>query len=65
MVLWVPTLYITGNSSFRSLTPVATGVLGSDSRRGLEFFSSLPRPERLWDPASLLSNEYQGLYPWG
>jgi len=26
------------------------GVLGFDSRRGWEFFSSLPRPERLWGP---------------
>jgi hypothetical protein len=29
-----------------------------------EFFSSPPRPERLWDTPSLLSNEYQGLFPW-
>jgi hypothetical protein len=25
-----------------------------------EFFSSPPRPERLWGPSSLLSNGYQG-----
>jgi len=30
-----------------------------------EFFSSPPRQDRLWDPPSLLSNEYQGLFPWG
>jgi hypothetical protein len=30
-----------------------------------EFFSSLPRPERLWGLPSLLSNGYQGLFPWG
>jgi hypothetical protein len=30
-----------------------------------EFFSSPPRPELLWGPPSLLSNEYQGLLPWG
>jgi hypothetical protein len=30
-----------------------------------EFFSSLSRPERPWCPPSLLSNEYQGLFPWG
>jgi hypothetical protein len=30
-----------------------------------EFFSSPPRPERLWGPPSLLANGYQGLFPWG
>jgi hypothetical protein len=25
----------------------------------------LLRPDRLWGPASLLSNGYQGLFPWG
>jgi hypothetical protein len=40
-------------------------VLGFDSRRGLEIFSSPPRPERLWGPLSLLYNGYQGLFPWG
>jgi hypothetical protein len=30
-----------------------------------EFFSKPPRPERLWGPPSLLSNEYQRLFPWG
>jgi hypothetical protein len=32
---------------------------------GWEFFSSPPRPERLWAPPSLLPNGHQGLCPWG
>jgi hypothetical protein len=30
-----------------------------------EFFSSPPRPDRLWGPGSLLSNGYHGLFPLG
>jgi hypothetical protein len=30
---------------------------------GWEFFSLLPRPERLWGLPNL-SNGYQGLFPW-
>jgi len=36
---------------------------GSSPGKGWEFFSSPPRPDRLWDPLSLLSNGYQGLFP--
>jgi hypothetical protein len=30
-----------------------------------ESFSSPPRPEMFWGPPTILSNEYQGLFPWG
>jgi hypothetical protein len=34
---------------------------GSSPGRGREFFSSPPRPDRLWSPPSLLSSGYQGI----
>jgi hypothetical protein len=38
---------------------------GSIPGGGWEYFSSPPRPERPWSPPSLLSSEYQGLFPGG
>jgi hypothetical protein len=37
---------------------------GSSPGRSLEFFSSPPRPDRLWGPPSLLSNGYEGPFTW-
>jgi hypothetical protein len=38
------------------------GFWGSISGGGWEFFSSPPRPERLWGPLSLLSNGHHGSF---
>jgi len=37
---------------------------GSSPVRGWEFFSSPPRPDRLWGPSSILTNGYRGLLHW-
>jgi hypothetical protein len=43
----------------------SAGMVGdSNFGSGSEFFFSSPRPERLWGPPNLLSNEYQGLFTW-
>jgi hypothetical protein len=36
--------------------------LGSIPGRGKRFFITKQRPDRLWDPPSLLSNGYRGLF---
>jgi hypothetical protein len=47
---------------FKSNTGWIIGI--SSPGRSWEFFSSPPRPDRLGSPPSLLSNGYQGLFPW-
>jgi hypothetical protein len=46
--------------------PMGYGVDGrrSISGTGKRFFSILQRPDRLWGSRSLLSNRYQGFFPW-
>jgi hypothetical protein len=43
-------------------------VYGLEARESIlnkgKVFSSPQRPDRLWDPPSLLSNGYLGLFPW-
>jgi len=39
------------------------GRKGIDSRQGLGFFSSSPRPDRLSGPHNLLSDGYWGFFP--
>jgi hypothetical protein len=53
-------------SSANVETRLPAGWAGFDYRQGqwCVFFSSPPRPERPWSPLSLLSNEYQWLFPW-
>jgi hypothetical protein len=49
-------------------TGIWAGQLGFYSLipgRGWEFFPLPLRPEWFWAPPSLLSNEYEGLFPWG
>jgi hypothetical protein len=51
-------------SSVGIATGWTIGLSGFDSRGGLGVFFSPPCPDRLWDPPSLLSNGYGGLFPW-
>jgi len=48
---------------------IAQSEYGLDDRGSIpggcwEFFPKPPRPERLWGPPNLLSNGYQGFFPW-
>jgi len=39
--------------------------MGCKNKQGQGFSSSPLHPDWLWCPFSLLSNGYQGLFPWG
>jgi hypothetical protein len=62
--LWSPWLR-SWDSSVVQRSATGWMIDGSSPGRGCVFFSSLPRPERLWGPPSLLSNGYHRLLPWG
>jgi len=47
-------------SSINIVTRLRFGRPGFYLRQGQGFFSSPPRPDRLWDPLSLLFNVYRG-----
>jgi hypothetical protein len=51
------------NRLFDITTDCGLGIRGSIPRRGKTFFSTSQRPDRLWDPPSLLSNGYWELFP--
>jgi hypothetical protein len=53
------------NNSVSIVTSLWLDDRGSIPGRGREFFSSLPRSDRLWGPPSLLSNGYRGPFLFG
>jgi hypothetical protein len=56
------------DSSMSIVTRWRTGKYrchGSIASRVKRFISLLQRPDRVWDPTSLLFNEYQGCFSWG
>jgi hypothetical protein len=63
--------YIRCKRSQDSVVGIVTGYGLDDKGVGVRVLvelniSSSPRhPEQLWNPLSLLSNGYQGLFPWG
>jgi len=58
---------ITKREIFRPMfAPLKVVVINTNFfNKYLKIPSSPPCPERHWDPHSLLSNGYQGLFPWG
>jgi hypothetical protein len=71
-LFYIPLCYISNPCNSRgSSVSIATDYGMEDGNFavrvpvGSRIFTSPHRPDRLWDPPSLLSNRYRELFPWG